>query len=103
MLRRCEWCGGEFEAKTKRARFCCDACRKSHNRAVRGGLRLPDMRAPERVRPSIGEADVAEAVVQAKGAMAVFDAGRTKAPRDIRPLCSRLADGMADLFGGVGL
>ena len=35
--------------------------------------------------------------------MAVFDSGSRIGPKDMRPMCSRIADGMADLFGSVGL
>ena len=104
MLRMCAWCGKPFEAKTKRAKFCGDACRKAHNRAQRGGIRLSVPDDPASMpRPRMTEDDIASAVVQAKGAMATFDAGRAKAPKDLRPLCSKMADGMADLFGKVGL
>ncbi len=100
----CAWCGRPFEAKTKRAVFCGDRCRKAHNRAQRGGVRLRDDVAPaDRPRARMTSDDVASAVVQAKGAMSAFDAGRTMAPRDLRPLCSKLAEGMFDLFGKVGL
>lgn len=104
MLRICEWCGRAFEAKTKRARFCGDACRKAHNRAVRGGVRLslPDS-PPDVEKPRVTEEEIAEAVVQAKGSMAVFDSGSKIGPKDMRPMCSRIAGGMADLFGSVGL
>ena len=59
MLRICEWCGRAFEAKTKRARFCGDACRKAHNRAVRGGVRLslPDS-PPDVEKPRVTEEDI---------------------------------------------
>lgn len=104
MQRRCAWCGRTFEAKTRRALYCGPTCRKAHNRAERGGMRLGiDQAPPEPVSARITEKDISRAVVVAKGALAVFDSGRDRAPRELRPLCARLADGLSDLLGGVGL
>ena len=104
MFRICIWCGRPFEAQRKTAKFCGPRCRKAHNRAKRGGIRLSAVsEPPERVKASITEDDIARSVVQAKGSMAVFDSARKKGPKDMRPMCARLADGMADLFRGVGL
>ena len=104
MLKMCAWCGKPFEAKTKRAKFCKDSCRKAHNRAQRGGIRLSvPTEPPEVEKARVTEDDIAAAVVQAKGSMAVFDSGSRIGPKDMRPLCSRLADGIADLLGSVGL
>lgn len=36
--RECQWCGDPFLAKTKVARFCCDAHYLAHKRATRGIL-----------------------------------------------------------------
>ena len=100
----CAWCGRPFEAKTKRAQFCGAKCRKAHNRAERGGIRLTlPAEPPEVEKARVTEEDIASAVVQAKGSMAVFDSGSRIGPKDMRPMCSRIADGMADLFGSVGL
>ena len=104
MKRRCAWCGRTFEAKTRRAVYCGPTCRKAHNRAERGGMRLDvDQAPPEPVSGRITERDISSAVVAAKGALAVFDSGRDRAPRELRPLCARLADGLSELLGGVGL
>lgn len=100
----CEWCGRAFEAKRKSARFCGDRCRKAHNRAEQGGIRLRgDSEPPKRIEKSLSEDDIALAVVQARGSMAVFDSARKLGPKDMRAMCAKLADGMSDLFGVVGL
>lgn len=104
MIKMCLWCGRPFEAKTKRGVFCSPKCRKAHNRAQRGGMRLSQpTEPPKKVHARICEDDVAAAVVQAKGAASVFDAGRRSAPKDVRALCSKLADGMYALFDSVGI
>ena len=104
VLRKCAWCGHVFEAKTKRAVYCGPRCRKAHNRAHRAGIRIGTADGdPPRVKSRMDEGDVAAAVVQAKGAMAAFDAGRARAPKELRPLCSVLADAMARMFEAVGL
>lgn len=58
---------------------------------------------PEVDPPRVTAEDIAEAVVQARGSMAVFDSGSRVGPKDMRPLCSRIASGMSDLLGSVGL
>ena len=30
MIKICEWCGKEFEAKTNRAKYCCGNCKNKH-------------------------------------------------------------------------
>ena len=30
MIKNCEWCGKEFEAKSERAKYCCGNCKNKH-------------------------------------------------------------------------
>ena len=30
MIKNCEWCGKEFEAKVERAKYCCGNCKNKH-------------------------------------------------------------------------
>jgi hypothetical protein len=42
MIKRCEYCGREFEARRSTARFCSAACRQRHHRALAySGTELP--------------------------------------------------------------
>lgn len=61
MRRACDICGMKYEAKSSRARYCGDACRK---RARRGGNVVP---FKEQARPSVADAVRTE----------LDDAGRT--------------------------
>ena len=75
-----------------------------HHRAKHGGIRYkPSPTPPAVVKQRLSARDVSEAVVQTKGAVAVFDAGRSLAPEDVRPLCSHLADAISGALREVGL
>ncbi|WP_307739797.1 hypothetical protein [uncultured Parolsenella sp.] len=93
MLVRCEWCGREFEAPTKRARFCGGTCRKEYWRAKRSGtrVRLPSGAVPE-PPANLTDADIAGAVVQIRGGAATLDAASLKGPAWRRAACACAAD-----------
>ena len=103
-LRSCDWCGKEYEAKTKRSRYCSDRCRlaakKERDRENAVAIDVP---TPLPVRPEVTEDDIAGAVVQLDGCRSTFEAGSHLAPVRVRPMCSRMADGLRDLMDGEGL
>lgn len=103
-MKRCAWCGRAIVGGRKDKRFCCDACRVAHHRAVHGGVRLtlPEQ-APKRQRSSVGEDEIAQAVAQVRGSLAVFDSGARKGPDELRPLCCLLTARIASALQEVGL
>ena len=103
MIRRCEWCGKEYEAKTKRSRYCSHRCvvaaKRERDRVA--GMPIDVPAVP--FSPSISEDDIAGAVVQLDGCRSTFEAGSHHGPVRVRPMCSRMADGLRDLMDGEGL
>lgn len=98
MLKSCVWCGREFEAPTRRAMFCSNACRQAHHRAKKEGVR-----SPEASRLRMSDEEIAAAVLQARGAAAMFDAASVRGPVEKRPLCRLLADAIDGALREVGL
>lgn len=90
---RCHWCGREFDAPTRRARFCSAACKQASWRAERSGVRvrIPDGPQPE-VPSNLTERDIAGAVVQIRGGAATLDAASLKGPAWRRSACACAAD-----------
>ncbi len=94
IVRNCDFCGRKYTAKTKRSRFCCDKCRVYANMG-RKSWRIASESAPTPSaplsRPSITADEVADAVVQLKGAAATLDAAALRGPMATRELCRRLS------------
>lgn len=90
---RCSWCGREFDAPTKRARFCSKACKQASWRAEHGGVRVRIPAAPPEPAPgNLTERDIAGAVVQIRGGAATLDAASLKGPAWRREACACAAD-----------
>lgn len=100
MIARCGWCGRSFEAKTSRARYCCDLCRKQHNRAVRDGCAPPRCGAAPASPP---EEDLAAAVAQLRGAISVLDAASVRGPSERRRVLAYVVDRTLSALREVGL
>lgn len=101
--RICERCGRPFEAKEgpgRTARYCSARCRKAASRE-RG--REPVAPAVPPAPRHVSDADLAGAVLQARGAQATFDAGRRSGPPTLRPMCDRIAEGIGRVLDREGL
>ena len=106
MLKKCLWCGRDFEAKTRRALFCSARCRVAHHRAVKDGLRLSPNGVPLDEEPSrspLTDDDIARAVLQARGSAAMLDAASARGPVDKRELCRFLSESINGALRKVGL
>jgi hypothetical protein len=104
MLNRCVWCHEEFEAPTKRARFCSVACKQAHWRAVHNGVRLSAPRqTPPPESPQISEREVNNAVRQLRGAATVLDSASLHGPVKMRSACALVADHVLLALDEAGL
>lgn len=115
--RVCQTCGRVFEPKGRRgplptycSRRCKDAARYATHRAstlaaieaaVQEGTAEPYEPSP--VVRSVTDRDIVGAVMQARGAQAVFDAGGRCGPPTLRPMCDRIAEGIGRALGREGL
>jgi hypothetical protein len=102
-IRICERCGREFEAKEgpgRPARYCSDRCRDRARREREREPVAPDVPPAPR---HVSDADLAGAVLQARGAQATFDAGRRSGPPTLRPMCDRIAEGIGRVLDREGL
>ena len=101
--RICERCGRSFEAKEgpgRTARYCSARCRKAASRERGREPVAPDVPPAPR---HVSDADLAGAVLQARGAQATFDAGRRSGPPTLRPMCDRIAEGIGRVLDREGL
>lgn len=101
---KCGWCGTAFASRRADARYCCPKCKQAHWRAKRNGVRYTPAECPAEPEPvRVRDADVVGAVREIRCAVAVLDAGRLRADRDMRQLCGRIADGVDGVLREVGL
>ncbi len=104
MLKKCQWCGKVFEAKSGSARFCCDAHRVAHHRAKKNGVRLkPEVAAPERIKFNVTEDDVARCVSEIRASCAQLDCAAKRGPVRLRELCGFVSGSIVALLEDVGL
>lgn len=94
-LRNCLYCGKEYEAKTRRSRYCSDLCR---SRARTAGFVIS-----EPPRGAITEEGIARAVATLRGDAAFFDAASLKGPKAHRERCRAVAEGINDVLREAGL
>lgn len=99
MIKKCEVCGREFEAKRKTARFCSSTCR---SRSFRG-YEYRGEQEPPAIRCAMTDDDIAAAVQDAHAAARNLSRAAMFATS---PLCLRLASaahGMEKALGEEGL
>lgn len=94
MVKVCACCGRAFEAQRSTARFCSHKCRQRYwsiGRAVTNGA-PPEVFVPESFD------DVAEALDEARRVSNTLARLAVTGPRQLRPGCQRIADGIAALI-----
>lgn len=99
LIKRCESCGREFQAKRSTARFCCSTCR-SH--AYRGYAYVGELRPPA-PNAAMSDDEVLEVIQRAHAAAS--DMSRASL-MTAAPLCLSLkkaAKKMEDALRGEGL
>lgn len=98
----CARCGRVFDAKTggRPALYCSAACQMAAKRAREREAIAPDVEPAPHV---VTDADLAGAVVQARGAQRTFEAGRNHGPLTLRPMCDRIAKGIGRVLDREGL
>lgn len=104
--RKCDFCGRNYTAKTKRSRFCCDTCRKYANNAKRVWrvVASDEFLAESSSVPSVITADeIAAAVSQLKGAAATLDAAAMYGPNESRSTCRSISAAVLASVRGAGL
>ena len=105
-VKKCQYCGRKYTAKTKRSKFCCDKCRVYASR----GKRVWRIAAPaefagvsHEVPSVITENEISKAVVQLKGAAATLDSASLNGPANMRALCGNLSASVLAAVREVGL
>lgn len=98
----CARCGRVFDAKTggRPALYCSRACKQAAIRARAREALAPDVEPAPR---TVTDADLAGAVIQARGAQRTFEAGRKHGPQTLRPMCDRIAEGIGRVLDREGL
>lgn len=99
MIKRCESCGREFQAKRSTARFCCSTCRSHAHRGYpyQGELQPPAANA------SMSDDEVLDVICRAHAAASDMSRASLMTPA---PLCLRLREAarkMEDALRGEGL
>lgn len=107
VIRRCDRCGREYDARTVRSRYCSKACRNAADRArhrVERDRRREAVVVPDVAEPHVGDEEVAVAVVTVKGTLGTFSAvARGAGSPYLAPMCSRLADRIGGAIEDEGL
>lgn len=110
MQKKCEFCGKDYEPKTRRSRFCSDYCRHRAFMKAKPGYRGRDkawtmqklpQEGPKRGR--IGEKDVTEAVLGIRTGAATLDAASVKGPEGLRSACKTVSVAVVAVLEEVGL
>lgn len=98
----CARCGRVFDAKTggRSAIYCSSTCRDAAYRSRKREAIAPDVEPAPR---TVTDADLAGAVIQARGAQRTFEAGRKHGPQTLRPMCDRIAEGIGRVLDREGL
>lgn len=98
----CARCGRVFDAKTggRPALYCSSACQMAASRERAREALAPDVEPASR---TVTDADLAGAVIQARGAQRTFEAGRKHGPQTLRPMCDRIAEGIGRVLDREGL
>lgn len=105
MERECPVCRRRFAPRRSDQVFCCGNCRKRNwkRRHARDSL-VPLAAPPEGWRDHpVTTDELAEAVVAARSLVSAFSAGAITGPPELRPLCSRLSEGIAEILAEEGL
>ena len=71
-VKTCSWCGKSYVSQRPSSRFCSPACRVASHRSSAGGKAV-------QAEPTIGQDELAAAIVQLKGAVALVTASALKA------------------------
>ena len=97
MMKVCSKCGRQYEARRKTSKYCSDACRKKAFRERDSWVPMvPD--APMPPPPPATFDDVAEALDEARRVSNDFGRLAHTAPRQLRPGCARIGEGIARLI-----
>lgn len=98
MIKRCEYCGREFEAKRSTARFCSGACRQRHHRAMAytgHGMPTPTM--------SMSREDALQIVTRAHEVASDMSRASMLVSAPLCGSMSRVAAAIEDALGSEGL
>lgn len=97
----CIECGAVFQAKTRRAKYCSEACKSRRKRERVGGPIMPEA-APRIAQGATTEDDVARAIVAARTNADAFAKLGGTAPWQLRPGCARIAVRIEDALESEG-
>ena len=95
-VKTCSWCGKSYVSHRPSSRFCSPACRVASHRSSAGGKAV-------QAEPTIGQDELAAAIVQLKGAVATLSAASTRGPAAMRHACGAVALVTASALKAEGL
>lgn len=95
-VKTCSWCGKSYVSRSTLSRFCSPSCRVASHRSSTAGQQAD-------VTPTVGQDELAAAIVQLKGAVATISAASTRGPIATRKTCATVALVCAAVLKGEGL
>lgn len=109
-VKNCAYCGGEFVAKTKRAKYCCETCRKYNykhkNRgatSVQPAISAARLKQIKTLRPIVTEFEVQSLFADLNRNVIKLDVCAKRAPEQYRDVCRVVGNDINQALRRVGL
>lgn len=111
-VKNCAYCGGIFIAQTKRAKYCCERCRKYFHRYKKQGnakaIHRAKAQAPVAIntitpRVIVTEFDVEATLAEAHTVAAKLDVYSQRAPEKYKDVCRVVGNDISQSLRRVGL